>query len=151
MTSLDHAWDRLGAVTRLSFRARSQSKSPSGWDGDGEGRVEVARNAEVLIYREEGYWVQSGGPRLRFTNTYRWTLDATTGVIRLDHLRFGPRQPVYLFDLVSVGDQALESACPHVCRNDLYAARLSLEANTLRLDWSVRGLGKFEDIEYVYT
>jgi hypothetical protein len=146
---LGRIWARLGEVRHLSFRATSTASVPTGWEGIGEGSVEVAANATVLIFHEQGRWQPPAGPASLFRNVYRWTLDAERACLALEHLRFGVEQPVFLFELVPSGD-ILVSACPHLCREDEYTARLWLEPGELRLDWRVMGPRKDERIEYCY-
>ena len=60
-----HAWEQLGRVRLLTFSSRSAHAVPSGWDGQGVGRVEVKQPDDVtLIFRESGAWRNGDGPRL---------------------------------------------------------------------------------------
>ena len=104
-------WDRIAEVSRLEFHAESDSTTR--WAGSGVGTVEVTQPASnVLVYEETGTWKPSGGKQLAFTNVYRWTRLSQT--LRLEHLRFGAENPVYLFDLATVDDSQLASVEPHV-------------------------------------
>ena len=108
---LETVWARIAAVRNLTFCA--ESGSSTGWAGSGVGSVDVSRSAsDVLIYQESGTWTPSRGKHLPFTNVYRWTLLAET--LRLEHLRFGKDNPVYLFDLAVVENSRLVSVKPHV-------------------------------------
>jgi hypothetical protein len=148
---LDQAWERLRRVRQLSFQARSLAATATGWNGRGSGTAEVETvHVDCLLFREQGTWLPEGGRRLRFSNVYRWTIDRARQVLRLEHLRFGPASPVFLFDLVPAGDGLLECACPHACGADAYAARLRCDPDAVRLDWTVTGPGKDERISYVY-
>jgi hypothetical protein len=49
-----------------------------------------------------------------------------------------------------VAESALESADPHVCREDLYTARLEFDAEGVRLRWAIVGPRKDEQILYLY-
>jgi hypothetical protein len=151
MTVLN-AWKRLRTVQRLSFVAQSRAAPGSGWNGRGEGTVRIEEvNSRTSLFHERGSWAPEARPPISFTNVFRWTLDADASFIRLEHLRFGTEHPVYLFDMVSASEGVLVSAEPHVCREDLYAARMEFDGQTIRLRWTITGPKKDEKIEYSYT
>jgi hypothetical protein len=146
-----NAWARLPSVRELTFEARSRAASNSGWNGSGKGVVQVETvEAEVILFHERGTWTSQEGREITFSNVFRWTADPDGRFIRLEHLRFGPNHPVYLFDLVAVADGILESCEPHVCREDLYAARMPFDDQTVRLTWTINGPNRAETISYVY-
>ena len=146
-----NAWNRLRSVRELAFEARSQAATETGWNGSGIGKVEVqAVEAGVMLFHERGTWTQDGARQTTFSNVFRWTAEADHSSIRLEHLRFGPTQLVYLFNLVPAGDGILESSEPHVCQKDLYAARMEYDDQSVRLEWTITGPQKAETICYVY-
>jgi hypothetical protein len=146
--SLRQLWDRLRQVRGLSFVASSAGKH--GWNGRGVGTVEVREAGPgVMTFHEQGTWRPEGGREIRFHNVYRWTLSGD--VLRLEHLRFGVDNPVYLFDLTQSGEQEWRSASPHLCREDCYSALLLARDDDVLLRWSIDGPRKQEAIEYVYT
>ena len=109
--TLETVWKRLGSVRALTFNACSSSST--GWKGSGDGIVDVSRPAaDVLVYAESGTWSLDNAKQLSFTNVYRWTL--LTESLKLEHLRFGPENPVYLFDLSITDGDCMESVAPHV-------------------------------------
>jgi len=109
--TLETVWSRIAAVRDLTFNASSGAST--GWTGTGVGTVDVSQSAaDALVYTESGTWTPNGGKQLSFTNVYRWTLLPET--LRLEHLRFGPENPVYLFDLAVIDDSRLGSVAPHV-------------------------------------
>jgi Family of unknown function (DUF6314) len=145
------AWGRIRKVQELSFEARSLSIPNTGWNGRGEGTVVVeAVEPLTTIFHEKGSWMPEIGRPVPFNNVFRWTLDPEGRFIRLEHLRFGVEQPVYLFDLVPAGERTLVSSDPHVCREDLYAARLGFDPQTIGLSWTITGPKKDERINYLY-
>ncbi|KAA0135996.1 hypothetical protein FYZ48_17865 [Gimesia chilikensis] len=147
LTSL---WGSLTAVTTLTFTAQSFG-SGSGWNGTGVGTVEVESiDDQTLLFHEAGNWSPPEGKSLRFTNVYRWRAYSEQKQLRLEHLRFGNANPVYLFDLQQTAGDRWDSIEPHVCSEDLYTATLRLENETLHLDWTVKGKTKNERISYVY-
>jgi hypothetical protein len=145
----DQLWDRLRRVRYLSFVARSGTES--GWNGRGVGTVEVRESADAaMTFQEQGDWRPEGGERvIRFNNVYRWT--RAGGLLRLEHLRFGADNPVYLFDLTQTGEREWRSASPHLCREDCYAAVLLVRDDGIVLRWSIDGPRKQEVIEYLYA
>ena len=96
----------------------------------------------MILFHERGTWTQDDARQNAFSNVFRWTADADRRSIRLEHLRFGPGHPVYLFDLVPAGDGVLESSEAHVCQKDLYAARMEYDEHAIRLTWTITGLKK---------
>jgi Family of unknown function (DUF6314) len=148
---VQRAWSRLLSVHELAFEARSRAATYTGWNGSGRGAVQIeAVESGVILFHERGAWSPDGGRQSAFSNVFRWTADSDGRFIRLEHLRFGPEHPVYLFDLVSVDNGILESSEPHVCREDLYAARMECDEQAVRLTWTINGPKKAENISYIY-
>lgn len=144
---LERLWDRLAGVRHLSFVA--QSALATGWNGAGRGEVVVTSPVDaVLLFQETGFWQPEGGRALPFRNVFRWTNPG--GGIRLEHLRYGPDAPVFLFDLVQQADGIWHAADPHPCRNDRYDACLTLQPDGFDLTWTITGPKKQERIVYQY-
>jgi Family of unknown function (DUF6314) len=149
MDAMECLWGSLAKVQSLRFVAKSSL--PNGWNGTGGGSVVVeAESLEVLLFHETGSWQTAEGRSLPFRNVYRWSR-TTEHVVRLEHLRFGPGQPVYLFDLALVGEGPWASVHPHQCRDDCYSAQLWVEEQGIRLVWTIAGPSKQESIEYTYA
>ena len=74
----------------------------------------------ALTFHERGSWHIHHNQNMSFSNTYRWTLDRTAGMISLEHLRMGPNNPVFLFHLVPTGNHLLASVDSHHCEQDVY-------------------------------
>jgi hypothetical protein len=141
-------WTKLTRIRTLQFVAESQSGS--GWNGRGAGEVRVEQPSEdILIFHEWGEWESTAGKRFRFSNTYRW-IKASPQSVRLEHLRFGADQPVFLFELAPADDDAWKSVSPHVCSEDCYTAELHLTGGGFNLRWTVAGAEKQESIAYEY-
>ena len=113
-------WSRLLLVKHLSFESRSNAAETTGWSGSGSGvvGVEAARDSTILFH-ESGTWTPEMGRATTFTNVYRWTADPAGGFIGLEHLRFGPERPVYLFDL-ACGRAMSASHCVSAARGSPY-------------------------------
>ena len=141
-------WFFLSRVQNLRFLARSEL--PTGWNGHGSGTVVVEQPTDdILIFWESGVWQPQGGGEVDFSNIFRWSrLEAA--VIRLEHLRYGPEQPVYLFDLTAQSDGEWKSVEPHLCREDVYAARLRYDEPSILMTWTITGPKKQERLEYSY-
>jgi hypothetical protein len=145
---LEQLWKRLGSVRALSFVARSEK--PYGWNGKGSGTIVVQRpSEEMMTFTESGTWQPGVGRDIRFSNVFPWT--RAGDVLRLEHLRFGEDHPVYLFDLAPTGEREWRSASPHQCREDCYAAMLTVRDDNIVLRWSIHGPQKQESIEYIYS
>jgi hypothetical protein len=149
--SVQPIWNRLQAVTELTFTAQSQAEMNTGWNGTGTGQVEVEMTGPLeLLFHEKGSFALPSGRTSRFHNTYRWTASDDGQSIRLEHLRFGAESPVYLFTMAPQADGTFHSVEPHLCRDDCYAAKMSFDDEFIRLTWTVSGPAKAEMISYVY-
>ncbi len=148
VTDLADIWRRLQGITRIHFQATSEI--PNGWNNKGTGTVDVRRSGDnELIFREHGQWQTTATQNIAFTNTYRW-IQVPSG-LRLEHLRRGIANPVFLVDLKAIGNNRWESQTPHICGNDLYSAALQIHDHTIELKWTVRGPDKCGDILNIYT
>jgi hypothetical protein len=148
MDAAEHLWAHLRRVTTVKFVAQSQSAT--GWSGSGAGAVFVdLAGSDVLVFSESGIWRPIRGRESRFTNVFRWTILGPSSV-RLEHLRFGPNNPVHLFDLGVRTDGAWVPDDPHVCIQDCYSADLEIEDDGVDVSWSISGPKKMESIRYEY-
>lgn len=145
-------WEKLITIQTLSFSAKSKSPSITAWNGLGKGHVDIKLpDNHILIYQERGSWISQREKTVEFTNTFRWTLNEQAGRISLEHLRFGPQNAVYLFDLSPVDKYVLESVDAHVCNEDTYFGRARYDGHFIQLHWRVIGPQKNEEIDYLYT
>ena len=87
---------------------------------------------------------------MSFSNTFRWTLDRSAGMISLEHLRLGPNNPVFLFHLAPTGPHLLASVESHLCEEDVYLAQVAWDIHSIRLSWRVIGPKKNEEMDYHY-
>lgn len=144
-------WDRLKEVEHVTFEAKSHSKKGQGWKGRGKGDVVVTDDGDAtLIFHEEGVRVVEGEQEFNFSNVFRWQLHRIDGLLSLEHLRFGPQHPVFMFHLQVTGKNSLESVHSHLCKEDTYFGALHLETTSLRLTWRIIGPKKNEELEYRY-
>lgn len=138
-------WNALLRVTRLRFDARGDT-----WTGTGHGTVTVEAPApEVITFTEAGNWRAPSGTEFAFNNVFRWSLTGPEQV-RLEHLRFGPDNPVVLFDVAPTDGGGWAPVSPHVCVKDCYDAELRVLADGVWVGWTVTGPKKRERIEYTY-
>jgi hypothetical protein len=141
-------WACLRRVRSLRFVARSGR--PGGWNGVGVGEVVVEpAGGTALTFTEAGEWRPESGRPTRFRNVFRWSQTGPAAV-SLEHLRFGPGQPVYLFDLAPSAGGVWSSVSPHLCSEDCYAAELRPHEGGFFLRWSIAGPRKAETVEYSY-
>ncbi|CAN5281761.1 hypothetical protein BH09PSE6_BH09PSE6_11840 [soil metagenome] len=149
MTALEQLLGALRGIGSLEFTARSAV--PTGWNGSGMGRVDVATpDPDTVVFTESGHWTPAGsGQSIRFNNVFRWTR-CDQGRLGLDHLRFGPDQPVHLFELAAESPTVWASRADHECVDDRYSARLEWRHDVVQVRWSIIGPRKSEDIAYLY-
>ncbi|QJW97661.1 hypothetical protein FTUN_5238 [Frigoriglobus tundricola] len=147
MAPLAELLSRLRAVRALRFDARSEAAT--GWNGVGAGTVTVSEpSAGVVVFEETGTWQPPDRPAIGFRNVFRWSVAGA--VLRLEHLRFGPDEPVFLIDMAPGADGEWHEVRPHQCRDDCYTAAMKIEGGTLLVAWSVQGPSKRESIRYTY-
>lgn len=147
-------WKRLSEVKKLTFKARTKSKEELGWNGQGNGEVEILKNEnehQTLIFNEKGSWQGKQQDELSFSNVFRWTLDRNACVIALEHLRHGMGNPVFLFHLAPSGKNSLASIDSHLCGGDCYFGQILLDRYALRLNWRIIGPKKNVEIDYHYV
>lgn len=89
--------------------------------------------------------------RFDFSNVFPWSLKAESGVITLEHLRFGAQNPVFLFSLIPVDAHTLESLDSHVCNQDSYFGQVRCDKHFVQFNWRIIGPKKNEEIDYLYT
>jgi hypothetical protein len=141
---LDAFWQRLAAVRRVSIQTESA------WHAFGE--VSVSEEGKGLIlFNEKGRWVHSPHQELDFSNCLRWSLDCAAGVIALEHLRYGPNRPVFLFHLAPISSKTLQSIDSHLCRNDCYFGRIEFTEQHIRFLWRIIGPTKNEILHHTYS
>ncbi len=144
-------WERLSKVQRLSFSAKSRQADETTLK---TGKAEVAVSAPsptVLVFQEKGYWFLDQLPETAFSNSFRWTLDLKTSFITLEHLRYGPSNPVFLFHLAPTHPQLLESVDAHLCADDTYLGSLSWNQKSIEFQWRILGPRKNDELTYHYT
>lgn len=151
-TIVNALWEKLAAIKKLAFHAKTRSHEEGVWNGKGQGEVNVTKeNSNVLIFSEKGSWQGKQGGEVSFSNVFRWTLDRANGMIALEHLRRGIDKPVFLFHLSPTGKKSLTSLGSHLCEEDSYMGRIYFDRHTLRLSWRVIGPKKNEEIDYYYS
>ncbi len=145
-------WHKLKGITQFTRLTHSRSPTEHSWNGKGKGEVLVNTAGDtILIFHERGSWQIKQGQDISFSNTFRWTLDLHAGMISLEHLRFGPDQPVFLFHLTPNSHNLLTSIDSHLCEEDVYLATVPWDRHGIRLHWRVIGPKKNEEMECCYT
>jgi len=138
-------WQQLKTLKYTQFQAKSYSKGKTGWNGRGEGEVDVVEEGKsTLLLHERGIWRLSH-QNLAFSNTFRWTLNGSRDAIVLEHFRLGAF--IFLFQLTFMDHHLYGS---HRCKEDLYLAQVGLNGCGVRLYWQVTGPRKQEEIQYDY-
>jgi hypothetical protein len=144
VTPANELWNQLSRIRFIRYHAVSQSET--GWSGIGDGSVHVESPApDIVLFSEPGTFTPSRGKPTRFTNVFRWTRLSATG-LRLEHLRFGAENPVYLFDLEFQSDRTWRPNNAHICSEDCYSALLRLHNSGVDVRWSITGPKKDESI-----
>lgn len=148
--TLNKFWEKLAEIQSVSISAQSKAFNPTGWNGLGKGTVAVdSPSPQTFIFHEQGKWITQKDNEMEFRNVFRWTFNK--GNITLEHLRFGPQNPIFLFKLEPIDDMTLESIEPHVCKEDSYFGKVRFDQHFIQLNWRVIGPSKNEEIDYLYT
>lgn len=144
-------WSRLPTIKTLKFSAFSHSAKNSDWTVIGNGTVNAElKNDNRILFYESGTWKERHGNEFIFTNVFRWSLDRFKNLITLEHLRFGEKNPVFLFDLAKINDDTLASVSSYVCKEDSYLGQVKCTDKAITLNWRIIGPKKNEEIHYFY-
>ncbi len=144
-------WQRLKTISGLGFESWSRHNDHRR-NVSGSGAVVVdCANDSCITFSESGTWTADSGLRLNFSNRYRWHRTASSGIIRLQHLRHGETRPVELVEFMLQPDLSWQSRTPHVCKNDVYHARITVRGDSLSVQWTVSGPEKSEYIHCIYS
>ncbi|MCC5832788.1 MAG: winged helix-turn-helix transcriptional regulator [Chlamydiales bacterium] len=144
---LEEIWRKLRATSHVTFRFRSRRSK-----GEGTGSVTaVYEGGNACVFHEKGVWRGLEGQEFTFRNVFRWTLNRIEGMFTLEHLRFGEKNPVFLFHLAPVNEQRLESLHAHLCGEDTYFGQLAFQPPNLELTWRVLGPKKNDEVRYTYS
>ena len=114
----------------------------------GKVEVEIVTGMEI-IFKEYLRWENENNLLLNSKNVYRWSF-LNTGNIKLDHLRFGKNNPVFLVELFKATENTWKSRGPHDCNSDLYFAELVLQNENPVLSWEVKGPSENYSLKTVY-
>lgn len=95
-------------------------------------------------------WKPERRNEVAFKNVYRWRALLESQSLRLEGLRFGHDNSVYLFDLKQTDESAWQSVELHVCRDNLYRPIVKRDGEFLTLPWTSEGPTKNESIHYLH-
>ncbi len=135
-------WKRLLSVHSVSIEA------PPGKRAFGSVSISIEKQ-NTLLFSEKGYWIEP--QEIEFTNALRWTFDYEAGLISLEHLRYGPARPVFLFHLTPNSSKSFQSVNSHSCREDCYFGRIGFTEKNVQFSWRILGPRKNETLFYIYS
>ena len=148
--SLLSVWRLLQSVHSVDLSISDSDAGPAQIQGTGEVATEAVGGSELVI-RERGRWSGPKGDGSHFTDSLRWTLDTEAGLLRLEHLRRGPDEPVMLMELVPDGRGLLTPLGPHLCGEDRYDGAMRVLDDGVEVSWKVTGPKKNMEIRRRYT
>lgn len=103
------------------------------------GKVETHKPSEKeIIFNESVKWENEKSLLINSKNIYRWNF-LDSGNIKLEHLRLGKNNPVFLVEFYPAVENIWKSIAPHNCNNDLYFSELNLQKENPVLNWTVKG------------
>lgn len=147
-----HIWKKLPSTGSLSFTSHAQSQGSFDLVGTGTGQVKVRKiNDHTVIFEEKGTWISKEQQEFKFTNVFKWTFEPIQNVITLEHLRFGEKNPVFLFHLAQVDEHTLQSVSSYVCKEDTYLGQVRCDGSSISLNWRILGPKKNDEINYIYS
>jgi predicted transcriptional regulator len=148
---LEYFWERLKNTSKFSINVQAFWMKNFNANRSGTGSVKISKTDDhTLIFQERGVWDVDENFGDGFTSTYRWTYDKQRGLISLEHLRYGIDQSVFLFHLSPIGSTHLESVDSHLCKDDIYFAKVGFNNNEIHFSIRVIGPKKNEEIDYIY-
>jgi hypothetical protein len=142
-------WEKLQTVKTLWFTAKShlgENRSIK----TGKAQVVISEQKGSCIFQEKGFWFLDQIPDTAFSNTLRWTLDPHANLLTLEHLRYGPENPVFLFHLTPTKPGVLESVDAHLCADDTYLGSIVWDKQGIEFCWRIIGPKKNEDLTMRY-
>lgn len=149
---LQTIWNQLKCVSSVALISKSHSKNPSERKFvKGNGKVSVQFENQTILFHEQGTWKGERGQIHNYHNSFRWTWDRFEGMISLEHLRYGMKNPIFLFHLIPAETNRLESHLSHACGEDSYFGWLSFNDLFLQLNFRTIGPKKNEELQYIYT
>lgn len=141
---------KLESISNFVFHSSSNNKM-NGLEGMGGGAVTcIKENENSLLFYEHGRFNNSFNKSMKCNNIYRWSFHYLDNKIALQHVRFGLDNPVFLFDLIFDKENRMISQNPHICKDDKYSAEMIIETSTIKLNWVVKSLIKYNRMEYLY-
>jgi hypothetical protein len=146
-------WHQLNKITKLESTALCRRIPPSYEKREGRGEVILQdKSNESLIFFEKGKWQNVHSKKeIPFTNVFRWHLAPETGLISLEHLRFGIERPVFLFSLTQVDDNFFKSLKPHEYKEDAYFGSILFDEHYIHLNWRILGPKKNVTLSIIYS
>ncbi len=145
---LRNFWKRLLDVRALNLHSKSRSMHAQ--SGKAEITVEQKSPAQI-IFHEKGYWYTDQNPSVAFTSAFQWQFGARDNFITLEHLRQGPKHPVFLFNLTASKPNQLVSVDAHLCGDDTYLGHIKWDHEQIAFNWRIIGPHKNEELTYIYT
>lgn len=143
-------WETLQRTCHLSFSAKT-SQGNEKLTKIGQAEVQVICPApEFVIFQEKGIWLLDPLPNTSFNNSFRWTRDLKASLITLEHLRYGPAHPVFLFHLTPTKSGLLEAVDPHLCGEDTYLGSIAWSYKEIYFYWRIIGPRKNDELTYHY-
>ena len=142
--SLQAFCERILQVKQMTIRMQTEDEAI------GEVKVKEEKPG-ILSFTEQGRWVKGEQQNITFRNSLRWTFLFEDGLVRLEHLRYGPNHPVFLSHLVPTSSRHLQSIDPHLCQEDCYFGRVEFHRQGIYLTWRILSKYKNETLYYVYV
>ena len=141
----------MNQIQYLSFATKLR-KGEEGITQVGKAQVIVSSpDPSTCIFQEKGHWFKEGQPETAFNNSFRWTLSLEHSLITLEHLRYGPSHPVFLFHMTVTSPFVLESVDPHLCAADTYLGNILWNPSQIDFHWRIIGPSKNDELMYHYT
>jgi hypothetical protein len=142
-------WERLAKTQTLLFSAKSKQGEQKTLQ-NGKAEVIVSAGPSSVIFQEKGVWLVDELPGSAFSNSFRWTLNLSQSLISLEHLRYGPTRPVFLFHLAPTRPGVLESVDSHLCAEDTYLGNIIWTPKAIQFHWRIIGPRKNDELIYRY-
>ncbi|MCH8941687.1 MAG: hypothetical protein IIA48_04500 [Bacteroidetes bacterium] len=134
-SNLKYLINKLEKVKRLNFKVNHPNPS---LNIHLNCNLKVSKPDDSTIITEElGDWVNNYGQKVNSKNIYKWTAH-NNSILKLEHLRFGEKKPVFLVSFYNEKNNLWKSLKPYICEQDLYYAELFIAPTSIKLTWNIK-------------
>lgn len=134
---------RLAGIRQFTVHVEFPDDLGGSHYGEGLTTVRSESAAEVILF-DCGRW--SRPTHLRFSGGYRWNFANAVDGFKIDHIRHGADNPVFLAALVPVNPFLYKNLESYHCEADSYDVEVRFMEEEVVMQWSIRGPRKNQNL-----